>query len=172
MTAKNVEFRVSVIGQCFEVIPDALLCIKQKYSDRIVNWGHLPTREQYWHTLASADVFISTARHEFFGLSVVEAIAAGAYPLLPNRLSYPEVLNVADFPHRDQFLYNGTPADLAEKIDEICQNRSLINCSAKLNLRNYVLDTYGWTFRARQMDDELMRLVQDHEHRLKFGPVL
>jgi len=35
---------------------------------------------------------LSTARHEFFGIAVVEALLAGCLPWLPDRLSYPELL--------------------------------------------------------------------------------
>ena len=35
---------------------------------------------------------LSTARHEFFGVAVVEALLAGCLPWLPDRLSYPELL--------------------------------------------------------------------------------
>ena len=48
--------------------------------------------KKYLKILSEADIIVSTAIHEFFGISVVEAIAAGAYPLLPKRLAYPEVL--------------------------------------------------------------------------------
>ena len=35
---------------------------------------------------------LSTARHEFFGIAVAEALRAGCLPWLPARLSYPELL--------------------------------------------------------------------------------
>ena len=42
--------------------------------------------------LQSMDVVISTAEHEFFGIAVCEAVWAGAVPVLPRRLSYPELV--------------------------------------------------------------------------------
>ena len=49
-------------------------------------------RLTYAGLLWSADVVLSTAIHEFFGVSVVEAMYCGARPVLPARLSYPELL--------------------------------------------------------------------------------
>ena len=59
--------------------------------DRVVQVGYLP-RLAYTELLGQADVVVSAARHEFFGIAVVEAIAAGAVPVLPRRLSYPELI--------------------------------------------------------------------------------
>lgn len=68
---------------------------------------------QYWSLLAACDVVVSTAKHEFFGVSVIEAVRAtsvfcacaalttlrataqvsvGLLPVCPHRLSYPELL--------------------------------------------------------------------------------
>ena len=55
-----------------------------------------------------ADIALSTADHEFFGISMVEAAMAGCYCLVPNRLSYPEL-----FP--SQHRYN-TQAQLAKQL--------------------------------------------------------
>jgi hypothetical protein len=42
--------------------------------------------------LEHCQIVISTARHEFFGLGSLEAIRAGAFPVLPRDLAYPELL--------------------------------------------------------------------------------
>ncbi len=58
---------------------------------RIVHRGHLPS-DRYSEVLLRSDVVVSAADHEFFGIAVVEAIAAGAIPVLPDRLSFPELV--------------------------------------------------------------------------------
>lgn len=62
-----------------------------EFADHIVASGELD-RDEYLERLVEADLVVSCARHEFFGISVVEAVAAGCVPLLPNALSYPEVI--------------------------------------------------------------------------------
>ncbi len=65
---------------------------RQRLADHIVHWGYLPSRAAYINLVQQADLVISTADHEFFGVSILEAICAGAFPLLPARLSYPELV--------------------------------------------------------------------------------
>ena len=59
--------------------------------DRLV-WSGFAERDRYVALLNDSDIVVSTADHEFFGISVVEAVAAGCFPVLPNRLSYPELI--------------------------------------------------------------------------------
>ena len=58
---------------------------------RLVDLGHLG-RPEYRRALLSSDVMLSMATHEFFGISIVEAAAAGVVPVLPDRLSHPELM--------------------------------------------------------------------------------
>ena len=55
----------------------------------------MSTRER--NTNASSNwptFFFVTCIQDFFGISVVEGIAAGCFPLLPDRLAYPEHLPI------------------------------------------------------------------------------
>nr|MDA3959144.1 DUF3524 domain-containing protein [Planctomycetota bacterium] len=84
-------FRFSMIGGHDTGRFPALAALRAAHGDRIVHWGWLESRAAYHAALAEADIVVSTAQHEFFGLAVLEAVAAGARPLLPRRLAYPEI---------------------------------------------------------------------------------
>lgn len=83
-------FRVSVVGQTFRQQPSAFDGIRQRHGDCIQHWGFLPKRSDYDRLLGEADVVISTALHDFQGLSMLEAMAGGCLALAPERLAYPE----------------------------------------------------------------------------------
>ena len=43
---------------------------KQRLACHIVNYGFVESRDDYQRILSSADVVVSTARHEFFGVAM------------------------------------------------------------------------------------------------------
>jgi glycosyltransferase involved in cell wall biosynthesis len=88
----GVEFRLVVLGESFRDSPPIFEEARQRLSHRLLHWGFAKSIEEYWEWLYRCDVVVSTSLHEFFGVSVVEGIAAGCFPLLPLRLSYPELL--------------------------------------------------------------------------------
>ena len=116
LKAKNVPFRISVIGQSFRDKPAIFKTAQIAFRDHIELWGYQQSRDDFERALLSADVIVSTANHEFFGIGILEAVAAGAYPLVPNRLSYPEILGLGRLEDAGQFFYDGTAGDLADKL--------------------------------------------------------
>jgi len=92
LAQEGAPFRLSVLGETFRKWPPIFEEAKRRLADRFVQFGYLPDRKDYEEQVRRADIVVSTAIHEFFGLSVVEAIASGCFPLLPNRLSYPEIV--------------------------------------------------------------------------------
>lgn len=120
LASRGVDFRISVIGggNASPVAP-VFAEARPKFADRILHWGYLESREEYRAVLVGADAVVSTADHEFFGISAVEAIAAGAYPLFPGRLAYPEILQEAGEEGKRLFLYDGRPAELARRLADL-----------------------------------------------------
>jgi hypothetical protein len=80
-----------LLGEQFNAVPEAFAALQQQAGDRIIHAGRAP-RAQYESWLHACDWVLSTARHEFFGVGVVEAMLAGCLPWLPDRLSYPELV--------------------------------------------------------------------------------
>ena len=152
LRAAGVAFRLAVAGENFRQIPAEFEEARTRLADAIFHWGYLPTRADYLHLLQQTDLIISTTEHEFFGISVLEALAAGAFPLLPDRLSYPELLPAALHTH---CLY----AD---------ENELFAKASAWLQapqpapsaLRDSIVARFDWRAVAAVYDDFLAQLVR------------
>lgn len=80
-----------VVGQQFrrraEAFDELLSLLRSEQA--LGAWGFLP-RAEYRALLGKADVVLSTASHDFQGLSILEAVQAGCRPLVPDALAYPE----------------------------------------------------------------------------------
>ena len=87
---RGARFRIAVMGEQFEKVPEAFVRMKETFSGDIVQWGMVEGREEYVRMLKSADVALVTAHHDFFGISVLECAAAGLKVVAPDALAYPE----------------------------------------------------------------------------------
>jgi glycosyltransferase involved in cell wall biosynthesis len=91
LAQEGLAFEVAVLGRQHMELPPIMAEAKGALGDRVVAWGHLEGAA-YAAALASCDAVVSTAHQETLGLAVIEAIRSGCAPLLPRRLSYPELL--------------------------------------------------------------------------------
>jgi glycosyltransferase involved in cell wall biosynthesis len=87
----GLDWQLAVVGQQFRDAPPAFAELGERYRERLVHFGFLPRRDALAAMQRGADIVISTALHEFQGLSVAEAVMAGCLPLVPDRLAYREL---------------------------------------------------------------------------------
>jgi glycosyltransferase involved in cell wall biosynthesis len=149
LEASGIDFRVSVLGESFREVPPVFAEYHAKLADRIVHWGYQESRAASAAALQSADVFVSTARHEFFGLAAAEAMAAGCFPLLPWRLAYPELVTEAGGAIREEFLYDGTIEGLTQRLKSLSKQKQAggkVASVTKLSAR------FDWQVRAPELD--------------------
>jgi glycosyltransferase involved in cell wall biosynthesis len=92
LVREGLDFRLILLGESFRNQPDEFLEARQALPDYIEHFGYAPDVATYARLLWQADLVVSTAIHEFFGAAVVEACYCGCYPILPNRLAYPELI--------------------------------------------------------------------------------
>lgn len=89
----HVDVDVALAGERSTDAPPEFAALAELLGDRLVHAGWADDAT-YASLLRSADVVVSTAQHEFFGVAFTEAVYAGAFPVAPNRLVYPERLPV------------------------------------------------------------------------------
>lgn len=88
----GLDFEVAIVGQRYRKWPKIFDQAQEKLGNRIVQFGPVASRQEYAHWLRKADVIPVTSQQDFFGISLMEALYCNTYPLLPNRLVFPEHL--------------------------------------------------------------------------------
>ena len=100
----GVDFRLALLGENFRNVPSEFQAAKIRYGDRVVHYGYAESLSDYASWLWRSHVLPVTSNHDFFGVSVIEAVYCGCLPLLPKRLAYPEIFakeNRADIFYND-----------------------------------------------------------------------
>jgi glycosyltransferase involved in cell wall biosynthesis len=161
---RGLEFGLSVIGESFRKVPAAFGEIEKEFGSQIDYWGYQESRTDYWNVLARGDVFVSTAIHEFFGIAAAEAISAGLFPILPDRLAYPGLLEIGGCvpPDSDRHLFEGSPESLVNGIESFQRIRMSTEWIGTTTLSEQLCQNLRWARRACEMDDELEKIVQSH----------
>jgi glycosyltransferase involved in cell wall biosynthesis len=91
LAGEGLDFEVAIAGQSFRETDDLMRQAAEALGARLVHCDEPASREEYAALLASADIAVSTSTNEFFGLAMIEACYAGAAPVVPDRLAYPEL---------------------------------------------------------------------------------
>lgn len=126
---RNFAMKVHVIGEQFRSQPAAFAAIESLLNNSLClhkgQWGFLDNAVAYRQLLGTSDIVLSTASHDFQGIAIMEAVALGCLPVVPDRLAYPEIF-------KDEWRY-GTANEArqaAKKIIEragTCTNRKTVD---------------------------------------------
>lgn len=121
LAARGIDFRLIVAGAHIDPQAPAFAAARERWAAHTLHWGFAAEPADYSRLLHQADVVVSTALQEFFGIAVVEALYCGCMPILPQRLAYPELLPAA---YHADCLYR-TRADLVEQLAAVLQQPAL-----------------------------------------------
>ncbi|MCW8126366.1 tRNA-queuosine alpha-mannosyltransferase domain-containing protein [Microbulbifer halophilus] len=85
-------FTLHMVGQQFRRQPPEFARIRELLEQHgaLGAWGYQRSADDYRRLLRQSHAVLSTARHDFQGLAVLEAVAAGCRPVVPDSLAYPE----------------------------------------------------------------------------------
>jgi len=151
----GLPWRLAVVGERYGKAPEVFDRARERLAHRIEQFDYLESRQEYADLLCRATVVVSTALQENFGISVVEAIVAGAVPLLPNRLSYPELIPPEQ---RELFLYE-SDAELSGRLEALLRPGAALSGpleTLRRRLRNLCWPRHAWRF-----DTLMERLVTE-----------
>ncbi len=149
-----------LLGGQLERAPQPIQAAAARVAHLTIHSGYAESRDEYLRHLASADLVVSTARHEFFGVAFAEAMAAGCTPLAPNRLNYPAL--TAQVPDPKGCLYDAEE-ELVSKLGQYLhapQLDQLRTPEQRAAARGAVLPLDA-DCGAQQLDNALEPLVRD-----------
>ena len=134
--SRGHDFDIALLGESFDAIPESFASAENEFGDRIVQFGYVDDRSEYARWLWKADLLPVTSNQDFFGSSVIEAVYCGCFPLLPERLAFPEL-----FPTELRFscFYN----DFDDLVQRLIAAMEQIERIRKISFRD-VAERYDW----------------------------
>jgi glycosyltransferase involved in cell wall biosynthesis len=149
-------FKLALLGENYQKVPKAFIAARRRWGQSIQQYGYVPSRERYLSWLRRGGIVISTAEQENFGISVVEAVRHGCFPLLPRKLSYPELIPQE---LHDDVLF-GDREELVRKLSRLLANLPRADSDLLEKLRRLALsmNRFSWQNLIGSYDDELDRL--------------
>ena len=144
-------FQLALLGERYKKQPPVFKEATARLKENIIHSGYIENYNDYIHMLKKGDIVVSTANQENYGIAVIEAILAGCRPLLPNRLSYPELIPLE---FHTECLYNNEN-DLERKLKRLLKE-------GKLFKQNRLIDRMSglcWSTVIKEYDNLFNELI-------------
>lgn len=150
LQTRKIAFKLILLGESYKDSPTCFDDARENFKLELLHYGYAEGRDEYEAWLQKSDFVISTAMQENFGISVVEAMSAGAIPLLPKRLAYPEVLP-SEF--HAPCLYSDS-IEMIEKFRLLMDSNTRNTMSSRIRL---AVSQYAWPKIAARFDMDITK---------------
>ncbi|KAL3284022.1 hypothetical protein HHI36_018192 [Cryptolaemus montrouzieri] len=114
LKSDGFQFELVVLGEVFTEVPKIMQQAKEILKNEIIHFGHEEVKNDYFSALSNCHVAVSTSKHEYFGVAMLEAVYCGCFPLVPRRLVYPEI-------YPDKCLFSDLE-ELYKRLAEYCDS--------------------------------------------------
>lgn len=150
---RGQDFRLVLAGVDPVVPSPAKQLLLDRWGGQVLAAGPFSIGE-YRRLLRCCDVVVSCAKHEFFGVAVVEAISAGCVPVLPDALAYPELIadEWKEFSTYPPGRFGSRLSQVVADLDSFRDNTVGLGGS---------MARFGWGRIAPQLDDRLISCWQE-----------
>lgn len=143
----EIKFHLVVLGQKFSRVPEIFNKIEKELKSEILHIGYCDSFNDYKKWMHKADILPITSYQDFFGISIVEAVYCNTIPLLPNRLSYPEILEKENNP---DIFYNDDNDFYIKLKQLIIDYKNLRNSTSKYR---EVVNRFDWNIMKNKYDE-------------------
>lgn len=143
----NIDFNLVVLGEKFNDYPKIFDDANNILRDNILHFGFCESFTEYAKWVSMADILPVTSNQDFFGISIIEAVYARTTPLLPNRLSYPELFDINN--NSDSFY--SSDIDLYRKLKNLLIKNK--------NNTSFKLKKYDWNNLYKEYDKRFSDLA-------------
>jgi glycosyltransferase involved in cell wall biosynthesis len=152
LAERGLDFGLIVLGERFRQQPAEFIEARHRLGDRVHHFGYSADFADYARWLWEADLLPVTSYHDFFGASVAEALYCGCLPLLPHRLSYPELIP----PEYHELCFYQDFEDLVDRLESAIQN---LDQAPRISLQDAVAH-FDWSQLAPVYDDRLEAIAR------------
>ena len=161
---KGVDFELYILGQSFRKKPYCFKNISSEFKKEIKIFGY-QSREKYDEVMKNADIVISSALHDFQGLSMLEAILNACIPIAPNRVAYPEYIDSNLLYETSQFSSKESKHSIIEQEADVLAEKliNLINDDVFVHNRNELIQKS----QAKAEPYCLNNLIADYKHEIQ-----
>jgi glycosyltransferase involved in cell wall biosynthesis len=152
LSEDGIDFRLAMMG-CGGGRDNTFAGDAAALAKHIVHWGEADAAT-YRQWIRKAGIGVSTAVHDFQGLSMLEVAQAGATAVVPRRLAYPECLPGAHF-------YEGSATDAAKDTADLeASLRALLTSDAPRKAQSHPVPI--WTKWKDQYKERIEAVAAMH----------